>query len=209
LIGCLLASVSAAASSGLSWGAPVAIANVSMIHCPAVTQCTGFGDGGEATFNPASPGAAHPVVAFDAPWQAFGGAACPSVTQCTVVELGDDRFVDAGAITFNSQAPGNSVRTMTGDAAVTGLAYPSTTQSVITLADTQTLVGRSLNSATDRRDADWKCHEHSDRPRHRAWPGLRHLAACGRTGAVDFGTPVRPLADQKRKRAYRNVIARN
>jgi hypothetical protein len=101
LIACLLASASASASSSLSWGAPTVIAVVGMINCPAVTQCTGFGEGGEATFNPAAPGAAHPAVALDPPWLVFGGADCPSVTQCTVVELGDYRFPDAAAITFN------------------------------------------------------------------------------------------------------------
>jgi hypothetical protein len=125
------------------------------LACPSVSQCTAIegatpGDpaappGGEVTFEPLSPGDPTPIQ-IDAPGTALSKIACPSIRQCTALDvLGHE-------ITFDPTAPvafdPAAAPTFIGAANPTALACSSVSLCVAT-AGGSSFVGRVGTVALD------------------------------------------------------------
>ncbi len=111
------------------------LAPLDSLACPSVTQCTAGGFNKAVTFNPVAPGTQIPaVIPYDTRGSfgggVFGQAACPSVSQCTVLDTANHTGVE---VTFNPLAPGAPASVEIDPSAkyyLSGLACPSTTECI-------------------------------------------------------------------------------
>lgn len=146
LVGVFVVGAASARADLFSWSSPIALGitgSSARVVCPSAMQCTAVDSAGkEVTFNPSAPASAAPttvdgspgLVASDCPIQTFPQCsqpfefvgpvplACPSTSQCTVVD-GKGREV-----TFNPTAPGNPVPIKLDIYSLLGVACASVSQ---------------------------------------------------------------------------------
>ncbi|MCW3067677.1 MAG: hypothetical protein JWL67_302 [Solirubrobacterales bacterium] len=95
------------------------------LACSSTRQCTAVGTR-EVTFDPVAPGAAPSVIATGA--VAGGPIACPTVSQCTVLQDTPALGAFATATTFDPLIAPTPVAISIGTSFVRGLSCPSTRQ---------------------------------------------------------------------------------
>jgi hypothetical protein len=146
LVGVFIVGAASARADLFSWSSPIALSitgSSARVVCPSAMQCTAVDSAGkEVTFNPSAPASAAPttvdgspgllapncplqtVPQCSTPFELEGPVplACPSTSQCTVVD-GKGREV-----TFDPTTPGNPAPIKLGIYSLLGVACASVSQ---------------------------------------------------------------------------------